>query len=300
MRIVEIAKEGRHLAVSRGFMSVSADGEEIARIPLDSIAAVIANAYGLTYSNNLLVKLAEHNAILVICGPNHAPAASLWATEGHHMQSARIEGQVRQTLPKSKQLWKQLVQAKIGQQAAVLKAVGQPHAPVAALVRKVRSGDPENIEAQAARRYWKTLFGKDFRRDQSGDGQNALLNYGYTILRATVARAVMAAGLHPSIGLHHANQFNTMRLVDDLIEPFRPFVDFAVFNLLKKNMDNVNPETKRILAGLPEMEVLKLSGATAMRTAINDMASSLGLIYEGRDSGLDLPNPQPPLWQMPA
>lgn len=295
-RIVEIANDGRHLAVQRGFMTVSADKEEIARIPLDDIAAVIANAHGLTYSNNLLVELAKRGAMMVLCGPNHSPAAFIWSVEGHHMQSARIEAQLRASLPKSKQLWKQIVQCKIAQQAAVLEAIGRPDAPVRALIAAVRSGDPDNIEAQAARRYWPLMFGNAFRRDRDSGGVNTLLNYGYTVLRATVARSIMAAGLHPSIGLHHSNQFNPMRLADDLMEPFRPFIDLAVFHMTKSGQTDIGPETKKTLAGVMEMEVAVEHGATALNTAVQDMASSLGMVFEEKAGKLSLPAPQPPLW----
>lgn len=296
-RIVEIATDGRHLAVHRGFMTVTADREEIARIPLDDIDAVIANAHGLTYSNNLLVELAKRGAPMVLCGPNHSPAAFLWAADGHHMQSARIEAQMNASQPKSKQLWKQIVQAKIGQQAALLESLGLPFAPVKALIPSVRSGDPDNIEAQAARRYWPLLFGTDFRRDRNSGGMNALLNYGYTVLRATVARSIMAAGLHPSIGLHHSNQFNPMRLADDLMEPFRPFIDSVVFQLLNDGQDDVTPDTKSAMALTMNIEVMTGHGATALKTAVQDMASSLGMIFENKAEKLILPVAQLPLLQ---
>lgn len=288
-RIVEIATDGRHLAVHRGFMTVSENGEEIARIPLDDIDAVIANAHGLTYSNNLLVELSKRGAMMVLCGPNHSPAAFLWSTEGHHMQSARIEAQLASSLPKSKQLWKQIIQSKIARQASALDALGRPSAPVRALADKVRSGDPDNIEAQAARRYWPLLFGNDFRRDRDSGGVNALLNYGYTILRATVARSIMAAGLHPSIGLHHSNQFNPMRLADDLMEPFRPFVDLRVHRLVESGQSDVGAEVKRGLAGVMETEILMEHGATPLKNGIQAAASSLGLVFEGKATKLVLP-----------
>ncbi|HRC25810.1 MAG TPA: type II CRISPR-associated endonuclease Cas1 [Alphaproteobacteria bacterium] len=296
-RIVEIASDGRHLAVDRGFMTVSERGTEIARIPLDDIASVIGNAHGLTWSNNLLVQLAKRNAALVICGPNHNPVAFLWAVEGFHQQASRMDAQLAATGPKGKQIWKQVVQAKIAQQAGVLEAVGSPDAPLNALVPKVRSGDPDNIEAQAARRYWQLLFGSSFRRDRDAAGVNSLLNYGYMILRSSVARATLGAGLHPGIPLHHKNANNPMRLADDLMEPFRPVVDFAVFHLLRNGMDTVTPETKRILAGLPETEIAVETGMTALRTGIQNAATSLALVYEGSRDKLDLPLPRPPLWQ---
>lgn len=298
-RIIEIATDGRYLAVDRGFMTVSEKGAEIARIPLDDIAAVIGNAHGLTWSNNLLVQLAQRNAALVICGANHNPAAFLWAVEGFHQQAARMDAQLEATGPKGKGLWKQLVQAKIAQQANMLEAIGQPTAPLQALIPKVRSGDPDNIEAQAARRYWSLLFGSDFRRDRDAAGANSLLNYGYMIIRSSVARAILAAGLHPGIPVHHKNANNPMRLADDLMEPFRPFADFAVFHLLRNGMDTVTPETKRILASLPETEIAVESGMTALRTGIQNAAISLAMVYEGSKDKLDLPLPRPPLWQAP-
>lgn len=233
-RIVEIADDRRHLFVNRGFMVVrDSEGErkELGQIPLDDIAAVIANAHGITYTNNLLVALAERGAPFVLCGTNHNVVGVLFTLDGHHVQAKRIEAQIAASAPTSKRMWAAVVKAKLEQQAAALEAAGEPTIPLTALIGKVRSGDPENIEGQGARRYWTLLFGADFRRDQNGGGLNALLNYGYTILRSAMARSVVAAGLHPSIGLHHSNDSNAMRLVDDLMEPFRPVVDLKVWQL---------------------------------------------------------------------
>jgi CRISPR-associated protein Cas1 len=296
-RIVEIVTDGRHLAVDRGFMTVSEKGQEIARIPLDDISALIGTAHGLTYSNNLLVELARRNVVFVFCAANHTPIGFLWAVDGFHQQAARIDAQLESTLPKSKQIWKQIVQAKIEQQAAVLEAIGQNPISVSALARKVRSGDPENIEAQAARRYWSLLLGNDFRRDRDSGGINGMLNYGYMIIRSATARSIMAAGLHPSLPIHHKNANNPMRLVDDVMEPFRPYVDFAVWNLSQKGHESVTPEVKKILASLLDMEIFTEAGTTALRTGIQNTAVSLAQIYEGERDSLDLPLISPPLWQ---
>lgn len=280
-------------------MTVSEKGQEITRIALDDIASLISNAHGLTYSNNLLVELAKRNALFIFCGSNHNPVGFLWALEGFHQQASRMDAQIAATAPKSKQLWKQVIQTKIEQQACTLRATVNPHAPVEALIAKVRSGDPDNIEAQAARRYWPLLFGVDFRRDRDAHGVNSLLNYAYMIIRSTVARSIMAAGLHPGIPIHHKNANNPMRLADDLMEPFRPYADFVVWNLLRNGWDSVTPETKRILASLPEMEISTTTGMTALRTSIQNATISLALVYEGSRDRLDLPLPQPPLWQSP-
>jgi CRISPR-associated protein Cas1 len=299
-QIIEITKDACHLAVDRGFMTVSQDGQEIGRVPLDTIAAVIANAHGLTYTNNLIVQLASQNSMMVFCGSNHSPAAYIWSVDGFHQQSGRMEAQVAASQPTIKRLWQQLVKSKIAHQAAVIEALGQPVVPIRALIAEVKSGDPDNIEAQAARRYWPMVFGSDFRRDQGAGGVNALLNYGYMIIRSTVARYIMAAGLHPSFGLHHSNDFNAMRLVDDVMEPFRPYVDFTVYNLKKMGLEEVTPDTKRILAGLPETEMVGRRGSTAMRQCIQNLCISLSQVFTGEAQELDLPEPQPLLWRHQA
>ena len=153
--------------------------------------------------------------------------------------------------PLRKQLWRQIVASKINMQASLLDSFGAPEAqPLKFMARRVRSGDPDNLEAQAARRYWPALLGPDFRRDRNANGANALLNYGYAVMRATVARAVLGAGLHPSIGLHHKSSINSFALADDLIEPFRPLVDAVVRRMLGDGVDAVSPEGKRPLAHL--------------------------------------------------
>ena len=227
-RIVEVADDNRHLRMHRGFMVVqdtAGERKELGQVPLDDIAAVIANAHGLSYTNNLLVALAERGAPFVLCSANHNAVGMLIPIEGNFEQAKRIEAQIAASQPTHKRLWAAVVRSKLEQQAAALEATGAPTAPLTALAAKVKSGDPENLEAQGARRYWGLLFGEGFRRDQDGGGLNGMLNYGYTVLRATTARAIVAAGLHTSIGLHHSNDTNAMRLVDDVMEPFRPMID---------------------------------------------------------------------------
>ena len=297
-RLVEIADDRRHLFVNRGFMVVrDTEGErkELGQVPLDDIAAVIANAHGITYTNNLLVALAERGAPFVLCAANHNAVGMLLTLDGHHVQSKRIEAQIKASLPMHKRLWAAVVKSKLEQQAAALEAAGAPTAPLSALVRKVRSGDPDNVEGQGARRYWNLLFGNSFRRDQDGDGVNALLNYGYTIIRSATARAVVAAGLHPSIGLHHSNDGNPMRLVDDLMEPFRPIVDLKVWQLQHAGEEQVNPETKRALVRTLYDDMQSSAGATPVMVCMQRLATSLAQVYLGERERLELPLPGLPL-----
>lgn len=297
-RIVEVADDRRHLFVSRGFMVVrDTEGErrELGQVPLDDIAAVIANAHGLSYSNNLLVALAERGASFVLCAANHNAVGMLWPVDGNFQQAKRFDAQLAASKPTHKRLWAEIVRAKLQQQAAALEAAGALFVPVAALAVKVRSGDPDNLEAQGARRYWGLLFGEDFRRDQNGGGVNGMLNYGYTVLRAATARAIIAAGLHPTLGLHHCNEGNAMRLVDDLMEPFRPMIDLLVWQLQRKGESQVTPDTKRALVRSLYDDMQTSSGTTPMMVCMQRLAISLAQVYLGERDRLDLPLPGLPL-----
>lgn len=297
-RIVEVADDRRHLFLSRGFMVVQdTEGErkELGQVPLDDIAAVIAHAHGLSYTNNLLVALAERCAPFVLCAANHNAVGMVIPIEGNYQQAKRFDAQIAATQPLIKRLWADIVKSKLQQQAAALQATGAPSVPLSALVRQVRSGDPDNIEAQGARRYWRLLFGDEFRRDQQAGGLNAMLNYGYTVLRATTARAVVAAGLHPTIGLHHSNEGNAMRLVDDLMEPFRPMIDLKVWQLHKQGEDSITPESKRALVRTLYDDMQTSAGATPVMVCAQKLATSLAQVFMGEKCKLDLPLPGLPL-----
>ncbi|MEQ1532184.1 MAG: type II CRISPR-associated endonuclease Cas1 [Sideroxydans sp.] len=297
-RIVEVADDRRHLFLSRGFMVVQdTEGErkELGQVPLDDIAAVIANAHGLSYTNNLLVALAERCAPFVLCAANHNAVGMVIPIDGNYQQAKRFDAQIAAAQPLIKRLWADIVKSKLQQQAAALEATGAPSIPLSALVRKVRSGDPDNFEAQGARRYWGLLFGEDFRRDQQGGGLNAMLNYGYTVLRAATARAVVAAGLHPTIGLHHSNEGNAMRLVDDLMEPFRPMIDLKVWQLHKQGEGLITPESKRALVRTLYDDMQTSAGATPVMVCAQKLATSLAQVFMGEKDKLDLPLPGLPL-----
>jgi CRISPR-associated protein Cas1 len=296
-RVIEVAQDGRHLAADRGFLTVSADGGEVGRIPLDDIGVVIVNAHGVTYSNNLIVRLAERGAGVVVCGANHNPVAWLWPVVGHHDQANRIRAQIEASKPLNKRLWQALVRAKIRQQGAVLDALGKGGSGFRLLSDRVASGDPDNMEAQAARRYWPLLLGDAFRRDREAEGANALLNYGYTVLRAATARAICGAGLHPSVGISHKNA--GMCLADDLMEPFRPIVDLVVARLAAAGANTVDRNTKKALAETSALDMQTERGRTPLFLCLERLATSLGLSYERGKMALDLPRELLPL-EIPA
>lgn len=293
-RIVEIADDHRHLCVHRGFMVIRESGgthTEIGHVPLDDILAVIANAHGMSYTNNLLVALAERGAPFVLCGANHNTAGMLWPIEGNFEQSRRMDSQLAASLPLRKRLWSQVVRQKLAFQAAVLSHLSLPDMPLRALIKQVKSGDPDNIEAQGAKRYWTLLFGKQFRRDQNGGDVNVLLNYGYTILRAATARAVIAAGLHPGLGLHHQHANNAMRLVDDLMEPFRPVVDLHVWRLRQQGETAMTPDSKRTLAHAMYADLKTSTGdISPLCICAQELATSLSQVYLRERNTLSLPD----------
>ncbi len=295
LRVVDLSTDGIYVSVKRGFLAVSKDGQDLGRIALDDIGAVIAHAHGLTWSNTVFVRLAERSAPVVLCAQNHAPVACIWPMEGHHIQGARLNAQVAAGKPVHKRLWRDIVAAKVRMQGAVLSSTGAEAGAFETLARKVRSGDPENIEAQAARRYWQTLMGTDFRRDAAADGTNALLNYGYTILRAIVARAVCGAGLHPTLGLHHSNRGNAFALADDLMEPYRPLVDRMVYNLVRDGSEDVTPETKTALVSLTSFDLEAAHGMSPLHMHTSRLAQQLSECFAGDRIRLDLPVPPSPL-----
>ena len=294
-QIIDISTDGRHLSRDRGFLKVSEDGVEVGRTPLDQIAAIIVHAHGATWSMSLLTELADRGAPVVLCAANHTPKSVLLPIEGHHAQGARMRAQWRASQPLIKQAWKQIVKAKVVMQAAALAAIGEADAPLQMMKRKITSGDSSNIEAQAARYYWPRMMGLDFRRDPGRQDENALLNYGYTVMRATAARAVVAAGLHPTIGLFHSNRGNAFALADDLMEPFRPLVDCAVRSITAAHGTDVDTEAKQSLTRLIAADLPLGDVTTPASVALTKLATSLGQSFEAGKLNLALPDPPDPL-----
>lgn len=290
-RVVDIASDGRHLSRERGFLKVSEDGVEIGRVPLDEITAVLIHAHGTTCSASLLAELADRGAPVVFCAANHAPRSVLMPLDGHHAQGARLRAQWQAKTPLIKQAWKQVVIAKIQMQAAALQAHGQAHAPLEMMARKVSSGDSTNLEAQAARYYWPLMMGEDFRRNRNAPDINALLNYGYTVLRAATARAIVAAGLHPGIGLHHSNRGNVFALADDLMEPFRPLVDCAAHGQAARNGTEVDTESKQAMVRLIALDLPLGDGQSPVSVALLKLTTSLAQSFERGKLKLALPTP---------
>lgn len=295
-RVVDISTNGRHLSVSRGHMLVSEHGKEVGRIPLDDISTVLIHAHGITYSNGLICALSERNVLLVISNTNQMPVAVLTPLFGHHLQTQRMVAQAGVSLPVKKRMWQKVVSTKIRMQAATLSAFGISSSGFLLLERKIRSGDPENVEAQAARRYWPLLFGDTFRRDRRSEGINALLNFGYAILRASCARSIVGVGLNPSLGIHHHSQSNPLCLADDLIEPFRPIVDATVKNLVDDGILDVSPDAKARLARILCVDMQTSSGNSPLHLCVHRLAQSVVESFVSKKLSLEMPSTPTSIW----
>ena len=214
---------------------IDQEGKTVGRIPVEDLGILILEHPAITITQGVILACQKNNVAVVFCDERHLPYSTLLPlSEGNQLHSKVLRQQIKISQPSKKRLWKIIVQEKIRQQALTLKNSGKPHQELLSISSKVKSGDSGNLEAEAARKYWPLLMGKGFVRDFEAEGANALLNYGYSIVRAMIARALVGTGLHPALGLFHHNQYNGLALADDLMEPFRPWVDRIVCKLLWK------------------------------------------------------------------
>jgi CRISPR-associated protein Cas1 len=288
-RTIEISREPVHLTVRLDQLILERKGEAVGSVPCEDIGIVLVDHAGTTYTHAALAGLAAADAVVVICGRDHLPAGILLPLSDHTQVVWRLRDQLSVSKPLRKQLWKQIVQAKIRAQARNLPA-GPARTRLLVLARNVRSGDPENTEAQAARVYWNAFFeGIVFRRDRDGDGPNPLLNYGYAVLRAAIARSIVAAGLLPSLGLHHSNRSNAFCLADDLIEPLRPLVDSRVKELLDRQQVELDQPTKAALLEILTCEARVGDQAGPLMVSLHRMVASLVRCFAGQSQSIDFP-----------
>jgi len=214
-----------------------ADTGEIKTAVIEDIAVLILDNQQITITHAVIAKLLQNNVALITCNETHHPTGLLLNLDGHTLQSQRFQFQIDATVPLKKQLWQQTIMAKIVNQANLFAYYRIANKPLVNLVTKVKSGDADNCEAQAAVYYWKNLFPifPGFKRQRDGAPPNNLLNYGYAILRAVVARSLVGSGLLPTLGIFHRNQYNAYCLADDIMEPYRPYVDKLVFDIVRNN-----------------------------------------------------------------
>lgn len=291
-RILDLSETPTRLRVRHKNLVVEPKDQPAVSMPLSAVAVLVVSHPQVSFTQAVLSGLVEAGGVFVTCDGRRLPIGMLAPLEGHHTQVERFSAQASANQPLKKRLWQQVVRSKIRAQARMLSELHGEDFGLAALAPLVRSGDTANVEARAARRYWQLLFADaEFRRDRDAMNQNRLLNYGYAVLRAIVARAICGAGLHPSLGLHHHNRYSMYCLADDLMEPLRPIVDGVVADIVRHHGADValSRDTKAVLidALLDRHEV-----CGEQRTLFDfsaRMASSLAACYLGTARELVLP-----------
>ena len=265
-------------------------------IPIEDVGVIILDHKQITITQALLAELLDNNCAVITCDSRQLPVGLMLPLAGNTIQNERFRLQIDASLPLKKQLWQQTIEAKIRNQAAMLKyTTGEIHNNMLKWSESVRSGDVENMEARAAVYYWKTIFPDNpyFVRDHEGGGANALLNYGYAILRAIVARALVASGLLPTLGIHHHNRYNAYCLADDIMEPYRPYVDKVVTDILFEDHDaEVTTATKIKLLNIPVTEVIIGGKRSPLMVAVSHTTSSLVKCFRGESRRLIYPEMQ--------
>jgi len=291
MHVVEVSQTKAAIRITNGCLTVSTDGVMRCSVPVAEVSALLLSSPHSICSVMAIATLAGQGTPVVFCDPSMKPAGMVMPFRGHHEIGQRILAQARASLPLRKRLWKQLIQSKIIGQAAVLEGAIGDDAGLRVLATRVRSGDVRNVEARAARRYWSKLLGLSFRRRRGEGLTNQLLDYGYTVLRASIARSICVAGLHPSIGIHHHNRANAFALADDLIEPYRPAVDRKVVECLRQVQggDEMTPALKRELAASLRTTVPVDGCNRSLEDAAKRSAASLAGAFLGDQEKLSLP-----------
>ena len=266
---------------------------ETKQAAIEDIGLLVLDHQQITITQTVLAKLLANNTAVVTCDQSHHPTGMLLNLDGHTLQSQRFQAQIQASTPLKKQLWQQTVTAKIVNQANLLGQRRQENKFLVNLSKNVLSGDSSNCEAKAAGYYWKNLFPEflNFKRFREGDPPNNLLNYGYAILRAMVARSLVGSGLLPTLGIFHRNQYNAYCLADDIMEPYRPFVDKVVCDIVRANgrFLEMTPMMKQQLLGIPAMDVMLDDEKSPLMNAVQRTTASLAKCFEGNSRKILFP-----------
>ena len=263
-------------------------------IPIEDIGVVVLDNRQITITQGLVEALLENNCAIITCDNAHLPVGLMLPLCGNTTQSERFRLQIDASLPLKKQLWQQTVQCKIRNQAAVLQNTRNTIVKnMLAWAGEVKSGDSDNLEGRAAAYYWRNLFPDilGFTRDRDGIPPNNLLNYGYAILRAVVARALVGSGLLPTLGIHHHNRYNAYCLADDIMEPYRPYVDALVCRLVSDGhiTEELTTELKRELLQIPTLDVVINGKRSPLMVAVGQTTASLYRCFSGEQRKIAYP-----------
>lgn len=289
-RVIDIS-EPAYLHIQQGQLCVDRNKTTIAQISVEDLGILILEHPAIVITQAVITVCQQNNVAVLFCDQRHLPISitlPLW--EGHSLHTKVLREQLAISEPTRKRLWQQVVREKIAEQILTLERTGSGAEVLRRLHSKVKSGDPDNYEAQAARQYWPLLMGKGFRRNPDEEGLNSLLNYGYTVMRAMVARALVGTGLHPAIGLHHKNQYNGLCLADDIMEPFRPWVDWQVYKLQQEGVEpQINKETKQYLLGMLSQDVIIGNRKMPLMVAVHSLVARLKQAQTDKSANLIYP-----------
>lgn len=258
--------------------------QEVRTVPIEDIAVIVMENQQITITNGLLEKLIQRGVAVINCNQQHLPIGMFLPLNGHTEQTERFRTQMSASVPLKKNLWQQTVTAKIQNQAAHLKQYGIPVQNMFHWAKSVTSGDTQNHEARAAAYYWQSLFDiPNFNRQQNGIPPNNLLNYGYAILRGITARALVSSGMHPSLGIFHRNKYNAYCLADDIMEPYRPFIDLVVKDLteMHDSIEELTPAIKQELLKTIAMDVILDGKRSPLMVAMSRTTNSLYECFSG-------------------
>lgn len=253
-------------------------------VPIEDIGLVILDNPQIVISNALLMALNENNTALISCNGSHLPYGIMLPMFSHNIFPEKLRDQLKASVPLMKNLWMQTVIAKISNQASLLTSRNVDASRMDYYIRQVKTGDPQNIEGRAAAFYWDNLFsGRSFIRYRFGEHPNNLLNYGYAVLRAVIARSLTGSGLFVSLGIHHRNKYNPYCLADDIMEPFRPYVDSLVLDIIEDTpeMEELTPAIKRRLLEIPSIDIVIDGKSSPLMVGAQRTTASLASCFEG-------------------
>ncbi|MEA1989779.1 MAG: type II CRISPR-associated endonuclease Cas1 [Pseudomonadota bacterium] len=257
-----------------------------AQVPFEDLGVLILSHPQITLTQGVLEACAKQNCAIVHCDSKHLPTSLTLPVASHSLHTKTLYQQIQIKTVRKKQLWQQIIKSKITEQSNTLKLCNRPHTQIQKMINQVQTDDKTNMEAQAAQKYWKTLVGPNFKRDPDAEGLNSQLNYGYAIIRSVVARALVGTGFHPSIGLNHHNQYNPYCLADDIMEPFRPWVDEIT---MLQNSSKLNQKTKQPYLTLIAEKVSFKDQTMPFMVALSLFISDLKLAYQDQSIILKFP-----------
>ena len=266
-------------------------GQMKGKVPVEDLGLLMLDHWQITVSHQLIQKMMGNNVVVISCDAHHLPHGIMLPLHGHTEFSDRIKDQMEASEPLKKQLWKQTIECKIENQKEVLRRLGNYYEPMMDYRNNVKSGDLTNMEGIAAQHYWKYLISLDFLRQRFGDSPNQFFNFGYSVLRSIVARAIVETGLLPVLGIFHKNKYNPYCLADDMMEPYRPFVDWLVMDWLTRNpeTEDLTKEFKAHILQIATKDV-KIDGKTRpLMVAVKTTVSSLYKCYTGEKRQISYP-----------